>query len=620
MSILKNLASFLPLYFILVLYFSEATGQSWVHYVDDGLTDMQMNSIATVGDNLIVSTGNIVTVIKNDQTISCNTTITPLLNQTIFNWMQLRSNGEIWGFYRVNDTHLYRFNGLDFLQLDTSVFSPLPPDIAASFETRSGRLWVCTVDSGSFILNGTTWQPVEGSPKGKTFVPCLEDSLGNIWGNVALDGVYCYKPQNKTWLHYTPSNSGLTTPRTRDIITDKKGNIIICSDEVFNPNDEYTSGIFVFNGSTWTKYDTSNTDMITSDALCMARDSTGNIWIGSRQGVIKWDGNNKWENMCGNVTPYKPCGFIHAIKVDSKNRIWVAGFHWGFFLFDQNGSPCEPRLSITSPTPALVTKPAVSLYIRWEYQGPVDDLKIEYRNNQESWSAISNKATNGKIFQWLIPKLPSSTQYQLRISSIDNPAVFDTSARFTIADSTSNIPPSFISLPDSVTVKKNEHTTLTIHTNDPDKDTIKFTYANFPTWVTSHDSVIIFEPITGSTTTTFTVTISDGKSGIATDSVKVVVVESTGIIYKPQQTTASPFQVNTTTSLLTVIPGNKSTISGAALYTLSGKKTSVFTKDGTAFTLHRKGGSFDNTIYILKVGCSDATGRKTVVSRLLLWQ
>jgi len=623
MSLLNKLLIHSSKYFIFLIcfHFIDAAEQpSWIHYVDDAITSMEMNSILTVGNDLVVSTGGIVTVIKDSQIVTCNTSIVPIMNNIIFNWMQYRSNGELWCFNRVNDTYLYRFSGIGFTPLDTSVYSPFPPDIAATFETRSGSLWACTVDSGAFILNGLTWQPVEGSPKGKTFVPCLEDSSGNIWGNVALDGVYCFKPQSKTWIHYTPANSGLTTIRTRDIITDKNGNIIICSDEIFTPNDEYTSGIFVFNGSTWTKYDTSNTDMITSDALCMARDSTGNIWIGSREGVIKWDGNNKWENMCGGVTPYKPCGFIHDIEVDAKNRIWVAGFHWGFFLLEQSGIPCEPQILITTPVQSTIVKPASSLNLRWEYQGPVGDIKIEYRNNLDQWIEIAAKVANGKVFKWNVPQLSSSSNYQIRISSVENVVVFDTSARFTIADSTANLPPSFISLPDSITIKANETTTLTIHATDPEKDTIKFTYANLPSWASASDSVLTFKPLESNTGFTFTVTVSDGKGGSTTDSVKVIVNPSTGNKTQFRNKSLQPFVVNKTASLLSITSGETSTIYSAALYTLSGKNAGVFLQHRKTFTLERSAVSLNGSIFVVKVNVDNLRGGTKTFSRLLLWQ
>ena len=53
------------------------------------------------------------------------------------------------------------------------------------------------------------------------------------------------------------------------------------------------NGVSVFDGTTWTTYDTSNSELVYNRVEAIAVDDVeGNIWFGTRWGASKFDGSN----------------------------------------------------------------------------------------------------------------------------------------------------------------------------------------------------------------------------------------------------------------------------------------------------------------------------------------
>jgi hypothetical protein len=604
-------------------YISESgvsSSPAWVHYLVDGYTDvMNMNDLQNINNDLVISAQEVLAILRDTQTVSCNTSIQASITGCNFIRIQPRRNGEIWGFQRMGSTRTYRFSGIDMKPLDTMVYSPIPSNIISSIETRSGDLYVYTPDSGMYILRGTSWIPVPGSPKGLPLALTLEDRNENIWGAVDSGGAYCYSKQNGTWKHYSTANSKLTSNRITSILEDKNGNIIMSSDETFFESDSFVSGIFVLNGDKWTRYDTINSPIKSCDIRCMARDSSGNIWLGSRSGVIRWDGENKWDDMCGTSTSaYRPCGFVRDIVVDSKNRVWVAGFHWGFFLFDQNQPTCAPKISIRNPLKNTVAKLNTTLKILWDYQGPVGKVKLQYRKGQSSWVSIKDSIDNVKNHNWVLLNVSPSTEYQVRISAVTDPLVFDTSARFTIVDTGVNIPPELTPLPDTFEVKTNQKTTFTIHAKDVDKDTLRFNFSALPDWVTFKDSVITFEPKTSSPSFIFNVTVSDGKGGTVKDSMVVVVSIPTENLKKSTTDNYKYSLLRNGSGKLVLQLHNNSASVTASLYDLNGQKVGEFKNEGNQITFISHNSKIEGAMLLLVMDVLSEAGRSRIIQKVIL--
>ncbi|HEX2956571.1 MAG TPA: two-component regulator propeller domain-containing protein, partial [Chitinispirillaceae bacterium] len=547
--------------------------------------------------------------------ITCTTIPSKLIAKAVFSWIQPRSNGEIWCFGTPASTRFQRYKIPAFQKLDTI---DLPNStLTATLELRDGTLIGSTDKSGIYVYNGEKWQVVEGSPNESGLKPRFEDQEGNVW--FSGNGVKVWNPITNSWTSYNMSNSDLTVGNTTDIIGDAYGNIIITADCFFSTDTSLVRGIFVKKGSTWTRYDTTNTGMPSVDVLCLARDSSGNIWFGSRSGVFKWDGKSKWEYMCkGAINIHQPFGFIRAITVDAKNRVWVAGFHVGFFMFDQNGSGCIPIIRVAYPTCGAVVKQKGICVITWAYEGPVGAVKIELREGYKAWNTITDKIDNNRMYSWYTGTLPLNTSYQIRVSSIDNPAVFDTSARFTIADSGVNIPPELISFPDTFEVKTNQKATFTIHAKDVDNDTLRYSYLSLPDWVTSKDSVVTFEPKTSSQSFTLFISVSDSKGGTVNDSMVVVVSIPTGSIKNSTLKCGKYLLSRNRSGELDLQLLNNTITATASVYNLCGRKVGEFKNKNDHITINYTNGLPEGTMFLLVVDILSETGRTRMIQKVIL--
>ena len=78
-----------------------------------------------------------------------------------------------------------------------------------------------------------------------------------------------------------------------------------------------------FNGSSWTHYYLENSGLIDDDGLEVAVDATDMIWIGTEEGVSKFDGGSSWTSYhTGNSGLIE--NHVQAIAFDSQNAKWFA--------------------------------------------------------------------------------------------------------------------------------------------------------------------------------------------------------------------------------------------------------------------------------------------------------
>ena len=124
--------------------------------------------------------------------------------------------------------------------------------------------------------------------------------------------------QPGTWETYT----------TPDLAANYVLSIAVDGDDVwFGTNN----GVSKFDGTTWTTYDDSNSELVYNQVEAIAIDAEGNKWFGTRYGVSKFDGTN-WMT-------YDNVRFISAIAIDQEGNIWFGtrlkgGYGYGVCKFD----------------------------------------------------------------------------------------------------------------------------------------------------------------------------------------------------------------------------------------------------------------------------------------------
>lgn len=131
--------------------------------------------------------------------------------------------------------------------------------------------WSTAVPNGS-ILNETD---VLNNMHGK-----FNSTTGDVWlyfkaffGQAAPErGVYRY--HNGVWTNYTTAD-GLISNTVQDILVDTSGNVWVTS----------SSGVSKFDGSTWSAWNTSNSNLTSNDVRQISEDSKGRIWFTTASGA-----------------------------------------------------------------------------------------------------------------------------------------------------------------------------------------------------------------------------------------------------------------------------------------------------------------------------------------------
>jgi ligand-binding sensor domain-containing protein len=144
----------------------------------------------------------------------------------------------------------------------------------------------------------------------------LLDKDGNIWFSIKGEGAYRY--DGISFTNFTMRN-GLCNNDVNAIIQDRTGNILLGTN----------NGICKYDGKTLTKYPIPDTLSI----ICMLEDKDGNIWFGAKnKGIYRYDGRS----LTTILYTYKHVKFgekqekyISDIIQDKSGNIWFSSWNRG---------------------------------------------------------------------------------------------------------------------------------------------------------------------------------------------------------------------------------------------------------------------------------------------------
>ena len=145
-----------------------------------------------------------------------------------------------------------------------------------------GRVWVVTSRSVAMFENmtWTIFQEGQGFDDSRFFEALTVDSQGRPW--VAHTGGVDYFENGKwTFIKENDYNS----PQSLGV--DARGHIWFGT---------ITSGVFQFDGSTWTHHDRASEHLLSDYVTSVASDSSGRVWLGTSYGVTVFDGSN-WQTL-----------------------------------------------------------------------------------------------------------------------------------------------------------------------------------------------------------------------------------------------------------------------------------------------------------------------------------
>jgi ligand-binding sensor domain-containing protein len=114
----------------------------------------------------------------------------------------------------------------------------------------------------------------------------------------------------------------------------------------------YYGGLAEFDGTNWTVYNTSNSDLPDNEVLALAIDGSDNIWIGI-WGLAKFDGTN-WTvyNTSNSGLPYNR---VMALAIDGSDNIWIGTNGGGLAKFDGTNWTVYKRSNSYLPDDCIIS-------------------------------------------------------------------------------------------------------------------------------------------------------------------------------------------------------------------------------------------------------------------------
>jgi len=89
---------------------------------------------------------------------------------------------------------------------------------------------------------------------------------------------------------------------------------------------------FSFSQQQFTIYNSSNSGLTDNTVRCLAVDTSNVVWIGTDNGLCRFDGTN-WTAFTPSNSPLSDF-YIRCITIDSINRVWVGTLSSGIFIYD----------------------------------------------------------------------------------------------------------------------------------------------------------------------------------------------------------------------------------------------------------------------------------------------
>jgi hypothetical protein len=328
-------------------------------------------------------------------------------------------------------------------------------------ETRDKALWFGTYNGISRYQNGiwTTINTMVGLIDNRVNV-IYEAADGALWIGT-YGGVACY--QKISWSWFTTAD-GLVSNRINAITQSIDGAIW------FGTNN----GINRYKEGSWDTLTTAN-GLADNTVFSIYETDDGALWFGTRAGVCQfynksWKIFTKTEGLADNwvyaiheaydkalwfatragVSRYKnndwksyseadglANDYVKAIALSNDGALWFGTFGGGVSRFQNDAS----WLHITYPDTAGISwSIGKTFMIKWDWKGnDIPLVKIELIKDVAAINAINLATANNGSYPWQIPlNIDIDSGYRIRISSTDDPSIYDFSDRpFAISSSSS---------------------------------------------------------------------------------------------------------------------------------------------------------------------------------------
>ncbi|MBN1552744.1 hypothetical protein JW979_14820 [bacterium] len=204
----------------------------------------------------------------------------------------------------------------------TTANSGLGDNYINDIHIENGTLWVASQFTGLWEFDGTSWSNFNTGNSGLLGDVILSidlDSAGTVWlgtsgwsGPMGQDGALT-RYDGSTWTSYYLENSGLVDDDGLYVKVDSSDIIWIGTEE----------GVSKFDGgSTWVNYTSSNSNLIENHVQAITFDGAGGTWFGTRGGISHMDSGEVWTNYT--TADGLPSNVIRELITASSGDIWAA--------------------------------------------------------------------------------------------------------------------------------------------------------------------------------------------------------------------------------------------------------------------------------------------------------
>ncbi|CUU08034.1 Por secretion system C-terminal sorting domain-containing protein, partial [Candidatus Thermokryptus mobilis] len=204
------------------------------------------------------------------------------------------------------------------------------------------------------------------------------------------------------WTIYNASNSGLPSNYINAIAIDGQDNLWIGTEE----------GLAKFDGVNWTVYNSSNSGLPSKYVNAIAFDKEGNKWIGTNNGLAKFDGVN-W-------TVYKtynsglPDNSVKTIVIDISGNKWIGTWGYGLAVYREGG--------VIIKVEDEKTKFPEKYVLYQNYPNPFNpNTKIEFELPEKANIKLTINDILGREIEKLVDKEYNSGKYQVEFNGSNLP-------------------------------------------------------------------------------------------------------------------------------------------------------------------------------------------------------
>lgn len=184
---------------------------------------------------------------------------------------------------------------------------------------KDDNIWLATT-TGAVHFDGNKWTLFttnDGLPG--NYITCVDiDKKGNVWAGTGSSYFYGVAKYNgSSWTKYQSTNSGLLHNKTTEIEPAPNGDVWIATE----------NGISVFDGTNWTSHvNTLSKEIIPGEINDIVFDNQGNGWLSTSGGVVKYDGT-QWKTYDKSNVSQFAVSSSSSIAVTPNGYVW-AGFNY----------------------------------------------------------------------------------------------------------------------------------------------------------------------------------------------------------------------------------------------------------------------------------------------------